>query len=123
MVAVSMVCFNPSIGLTSVPTVKGYTTAFVDVVFQSLDRAYKRSDREVKSSLGEKKLFQSLDRAYKRSDLAKIKGLLCNQWFQSLDRAYKRSDTTNGSQERLSGSLGFNPSIGLTSVPTPFQSR
>src|SRR5712692_1042511 len=37
--------------------------------------------------------------------------------FQYLHRAYKRSDLMEGPQPRQSSS-SFNPSIGLTSVPT-----
>src|SRR6266849_5178460 len=36
--------FNPSIGLTSVPTVEGNTAPGLPAPFQSLNRAYKRSD-------------------------------------------------------------------------------
>ncbi len=87
-------------------------------------------------------LFQSLNRAYKRSDLDQGYPLLnfsirfnpsigltsvptqfLSQGsppysvFQSLNRAYKRSDVDkyNAVDKRVSG---FNPSIGLTSVPT-----
>ena len=60
--------FNPSIGLTSVPThVLALCTAD-DLKFQSLDRAYKRSDWITDILQVACMKFQSLDRAYKRSD-------------------------------------------------------
>src|SRR5712692_7322437 len=63
-------------------------------------------------------MFQSLNRAYKRSDaLQTIRLTPGDDMFQSLNRAYKRSDEYNGRRVRLDTD-GFNPSIGLTSVPT-----
>ncbi len=62
-------CFNPSIGLTSVPTAIWTWSSTDNGKFQSLNRAYKRSDQAdqlgVAFDVGE---FQSLNRAYKRSD-------------------------------------------------------
>ncbi len=135
--------------------------------FQSLNRAYKRSDTPVcvaslytivvsipqsglqafrprgwprRSRLG--RGFQSLNRAYKRSDHRRsVVRHLVLRWFQSLNRAYKRSDgrpahqrpEVNAVSIPQSGlqafrriddlkarfeSRSFNPSIGLTSVPT-----
>ncbi len=87
-------CFNPSIGLTSVPTASWFAGGSVTLKFQSLNRAYKRSDQYSPSARSHTTIaFQSLNRAYKRSDIVILFVLLI----------------------RLSR---FNPSIGLTSVPT-----
>src|SRR6266852_5023759 len=111
--------------------------------FQSLNRAYKRSDAESLKPRLKPGQFQSLNRAYKRSDPASYPSAPNDyKKFQSLNRAYKRSDgalvnprgTTghvsipqSGLQAfrhlefaaNTSGLACFNPSIGLTSVPTP----
>ncbi len=135
--------FNPSIGLTSVPTqplIPPWTKINVVSIpqsglqafrhsggsvrhlyvlsFQSLNRAYKRSDPTNDTTRPLRgMMFQSLNRAYKRSDNGKVRGLICRScvsipqsglqafrlgwnfkyWlpylvFQSLNRAYKRSD-------------------------------
>src|SRR5216684_2229094 len=55
--------FNPSIGLTSVPTSQRDDQRDHLAWFQSLNRAYKRSDRGVRSGRDVKQLFQSLNRA------------------------------------------------------------
>jgi len=110
--------FNPSIGLTSVPT---KTNIIHDLsqerMFQSLNRAYKRSDRHTpwgcanltNVSIPQSGLqafrqglaallrfyprqFQSLNRAYKRSDPQPRRRYQNPCQFQSLNRAYKRSD-------------------------------
>jgi len=61
--------------------------------------------------------FQSLNRAYKRSDIVEdYEDSQVAALFQSLNRAYKRSDTPKSAP--TSNNSGFNPSIGLTSVPT-----
>jgi len=63
-------------------------------------------------------VFQSLNRAYKRSDTALL--VLLDQLmevFQSLNRAYKRSDAAVFRRAPYRH-YSFNPSIGLTSVPT-----
>ncbi len=135
-------------------------------MFQSLVRAYKRSDDrspcakrcQVVVSIPRSGLqafrrfpsrslkvimfmFQSLVRAYKRSDYQRSRSLPSPLSFQSLVRAYKRSDIHKRIRKRSSilvsiprsglqafrlenrtvSSLGgkrFNPSFGLTSVPT-----
>ncbi len=137
-------CFNPSIGLTSVPTMQSLSCAYfahaVSIpqsglqafrpslaangtfnagLFQSLNRAYKRSD----ASDGHVPawgavVFQSLNRAYKRSDPTRPIGAVYALQFQSLNRAYKRSDLLSNCCIAVSWGC-FNPSIGLTSVPTP----
>ncbi len=85
--------------------------------FQSLNRAYKRSD-DASASVGTPNLlFQSLNRAYKRSDSALLRVEIAASSFQSLNRAYKRSDQWRNLNIRVALSC-FNPSIGLTSVPT-----
>ncbi len=62
--------------------------------------------------------FQSLVRAYKRSDDRHALNCACNKdRFQSLVRAYKRSDEQRR-KEFEERSSSFNPSFGLTSVPT-----
>ncbi len=63
------VSFNPSIGLTSVPTNGQLTSSTKSAMFQSLNRAYKRSDHGTLALLAGRFQFQSLNRAYKRSDL------------------------------------------------------
>src|SRR6266849_2100715 len=110
--------------------------------FQSLNRAYKRSDRKISAigallrgvsipqsglqafrlhTKGSDELsiqgFQSLNRAYKRSDSALLRVEIAASSFQSLNRAYKRSDQWRNLNIRVALSC-FNPSIGLTSVPT-----
>src|SRR6266852_154268 len=110
--------FNPSIGLTSVPATSA-TRASASGEFVSIPQSGLQAFRRVASSfviqsdLG----FQSLNRAYKRSDRRSCPGLigelrcfnpsigltsfptgfsLLSQTFalvfQSLNRAYKRSD-------------------------------
>jgi len=117
-------------------------------LFQSLNRAYKRSDRVLcHTEVIEACKFQSLNRAYKRSDRkisaigALLRGVsipqsglqafrlhtkgsdeLSIQGFQSLNRAYKRSDSTCAVSP-APGCCRFNPSIGLTSVPTTRRPR
>src|SRR6266852_2971301 len=62
--------FNPSIGLTSVPTRHIVLHNACKKLFQSLNRAYKRSDETAQPTFsGYSGAFQSLNRAYKRSDL------------------------------------------------------
>ncbi len=110
--------------------------------FQSLNRAYKRSDSISICHQTWESMFQSLNRAYKRSDICCVPAYPKDRYvsipqsglqafrqseekdfdevtdvFQSLNRAYKRSDhrcpfACQGMRIR------FNPSIGLTSVPT-----
>ncbi len=110
--------FNPSIGLTSVPTSQRDDQRDHLAWFQSLNRAYKRSDRGVRSGRDVKQLFQSLNRAYKRSDqVTRHPFLPPSKRFQSLNRAYKRSDSISR-RASLKPARCFNPSIGLTSVPT-----
>ncbi len=86
--------FNPSIGLTSVPTVNQVNWRGNTVKFQSLNRAYKRSDEDDSLCRAKKASFQSLNRAYKRSDKSEKKRHRVAGGFQSLNRAYKRSDAT-----------------------------
>ncbi len=62
-------------------------------------------------------LFQSLVRAYKRSDGLEKADSLIDPVFQSLVRAYKRSDAVKAMDE-VGIKARFNPSFGLTSVPT-----
>ncbi len=85
-------CFNPSFGLTSVPTLGAAAYAMEAYLFQSLVRAYKRSDFERVFQAPTSQSFQSLVRAYKRSDRMMIEGIRSESRFQSLVRAYKRSD-------------------------------
>ncbi len=87
-------CFNPSIGLTSVPTRHVFFLSDLDdrvSIPQSGLQAFRRV--AVNWHIEDRGLFQSLNRAYKRSDLAR-------------------------SEYPLLNSSSFNPSIGLTSVPT-----
>src|SRR6266849_3542308 len=111
--------FNPSIGLTSVPTASSWACRTPAAKFQSLNRAYKRSDGSMARLLPAGLYsFQSLNRAYKRSDIALL--VLLDQLmevFQSLNRAYKRSDAAVFRRAPYRH-YSFNPSIGLTSVPT-----
>jgi len=111
------------------------------VAFQSLNRAYKRSDDVRAKFPGVRALFQSLNRAYKRSDRSTALRRLRRHLFQSLNRAYKRSDSSATPAAPVVGLVSipqsglqafrrglalslcwtrsrFNPSIGLTSVPT-----
>ncbi len=112
------VCFNPSIGLTSVPTAPTREGIAKPWQFQSLNRAYKRSDPIEPGPPEEAAEFQSLNRAYKRSDQGRgDRGIWRPKRFQSLNRAYKRSDNGDDSPDSIV-IRGFNPSIGLTSVPT-----
>jgi len=110
-------------------------------LFQSLNRAYKRSDMPSKSATKTLILFQSLNRAYKRSDPWSqpisvtsrvvsipqsglqafrlhhplyIKLVLLVSIPQSGLQAFRRSIVCG---QVLPG-FCFNPSIGLTSVPT-----
>ncbi len=112
--------FNPSIGLTSVPT---YTSASASILFsmvsipqsglqafrqskicahsinmlsfQSLNRAYKRSDQDYDHSNQHRSYSVSIPQsglqAFRRYD--RVLHLLAYRWFQSLNRAYKRSDS------------------------------
>ncbi len=88
------------------------------LLFQSLNRAYKRSDdmsayliQEVRSV----SIPQSGLQAFRRSRFSTWQqGAIV---FQSLNRAYKRSDTP-ACGLFVACSISFNPSIGLTSVPT-----
>src|SRR2546428_7570891 len=110
--------FNPSIGLTSVPTTNDPDRVWCPSLFQSLNRAYKRSDTCAVND----ELKASLDVSIPQSGLQAFRpGMLVLAMavagFQSLNRAYKRSDR----EYCRCGTcclLGFNPSIGLTSVPT-----
>ncbi len=61
--------------------------------FQSLNRAYKRSDGNSPFGQNRPDVFQSLNRAYKRSDPGPRRAPRLQYRFQSLNRAYKRSDT------------------------------
>ncbi len=92
-------------------------------LFQSLNRAYKRSDEVTVGPTGMlDKLFQSLNRAYKRSDVDDGLARDRHQVFQSLNRAYKRSDATFIDSVELSyavsipqsGLQAFRPSIKAT---------
>ncbi len=110
--------FNPSIGLTSVPTSLSCSYAALFNTFQSLNRAYKRSDvalLEYKMAINMVSIPQSGLQAFRRWFLL----FLNSPWgkFQSLNRAYKRSDQPGRLQQGVEAG-GFNPSIGLTSVPT-----
>ncbi len=86
-------CFNPSFGLTSVPTVGDQGHRVVRVRFNpsfGLTSVPTKGELEVPSHHPR---FQSLVRAYKRSDA--------------------NSTPLTGAKSRC-----FNPSFGLTSVPT-----
>ncbi len=113
-------CFNPSFGLTSVPTTVRAIDAGVSRLFQSLVRAYKRSDHAgVQTSVYSAQVFQSLVRAYKRSDstvLRQQERMLQVSIPRSGLQAFRRSALAG---DRLCGAR-FNPSFGLTSVPTMF---
>src|SRR6266852_266762 len=85
--------FNPSIGLTSVPTTMTAACCPSPAAFQSLNRAYKRSDQG-------SEIIAQIDPAVSipQSGLQAFRpplsvGLdILNVAFQSLNRAYKRSD-------------------------------
>ncbi len=134
--------FNPSIGLTSVPTTLASLAAREQVAFQSLNRAYKRSDGDGQLVCTMQRLVsipQSGLQAFRRrvismqsSDARRFNpsiGLTSvpthdhpgrqgrHERFQSLNRAYKRSDI-EFLFRFVAKTSGFNPSIGLTSVPT-----
>src|SRR5712692_1868940 len=86
--------------------------------FQSLNRAYKRSDipfpAPVRSS-AVVSIPQSGLQAFRRHLITQTPSV--PEQFQSLNRAYKRSDVRDCWFHN--GDLSsFNPSIGLTSVPT-----
>ena len=87
-------------------------------MFQSLDRAYKRSDLDF-DFLDNQGVIVSIPRsglqAFRRQQQQSTAA--SDAMFQSLDRAYKRSDRSSrsGIEDEHNG---FNPSIGLTSVPT-----
>ncbi len=85
--------FNPSIGLTSVPTGRWQPCR----VWQ--------------------KPFQSLNRAYKRSDGQGLRGLLAC-WSRFNPSIGLTSVPTMCAPSFLAYAPCFNPSIGLTSVPT-----
>src|SRR6266849_3246836 len=133
----------PQSGLQAFRPIWRAIDACQDKMFQSLNRAYKRSDHPRKHRLTRPIMFQSLNRAYKRSDNeATVRRPATCKWFQSLNRAYKRSD--KGVIVPIEGTVtmfqslnraykrsdcrhemrkypirsSFNPSIGLTSVPT-----
>src|SRR6266849_4818698 len=86
-------CFNPSIGLTSVPTTQSMTCSGNKTWFQSLNRAYKRSDM-VPHPLGNVEL----------NGFNPSIGLTSVPTIQDNFQSWM--------------SWRFNPSIGLTSVPT-----
>ncbi len=113
--------FNPSIGLTSVPTQlhcvcplphravsipQSGLQAFRQraqiracsphITFQSLNRAYKRSDRDTKMVIISRVVVsipQSGLQAFRRSRNNVVGEN--SEWFQSLNRAYKRSDASS----------------------------
>src|SRR5713226_943143 len=111
-------CFNPSIGLTSVPTPCVMLPMPADERFQSLNRAYKRSDSiPGDATLCTRQQFQSLNRAYKRSD-----GTRCSQSRIECSVSIPQSGLQAFRLQVLAATASipscFNPSIGLTSVPT-----
>ncbi len=88
-------CFNPSIGLTSVPTRCHPGECYAEGMFQSLNRAYKRSDLT-----GNAEMIGSSQVSIPQSGL------------QAFRLAVALTVTTTYCR--------FNPSIGLTSVPTAY---
>src|SRR6266849_274419 len=110
-------CFNPSIGLTSVPTPFMVMRWQVKQLFQSLNRAYKRSDKLFgrgfmvlrgcfNPSIGltsvptaplmrlppQLRCFNPSIGLTSVPTLYTILSTICYSLFQSLNRAYKRSD-------------------------------
>ncbi len=111
------ISFNPSIGLTSVPTSEKVASGLLTLKFQSLNRAYKRSDGLELYQGKPLDTFQSLNRAYKRSDSGREYGAgatctvsIPQSGLQAFRLIYLLMEIM------LLGC--FNPSIGLTSVPT-----
>src|SRR6266849_4616891 len=88
-----MLRFNPSIGLTSVPTYSGALATGAFTLFQSLNRAYKRSDGE-RVCRGQCHFDVSIPQSGLQAFrlLVVIFAVLSISLFQSLNRAYKRSD-------------------------------
>ncbi len=110
-------CFNPSFGLTSVPTPSACSMKRNIIKFQSLVRAYKRSDSDFTIICSSFEMFQSLVRAYKRSDsvfdrsnIASPSVSIPRSGLQAFRRIYSLLWQLQ--------SECFNPSFGLTSVPT-----
>src|SRR6266849_5888175 len=113
-----MLRFNPSIGLTSVPTYSGALATGAFTLFQSLNRAYKRSDGELvcrgqchfevsipQSGLQAFRPILTIGKVAYNDHvsipqsglqafrlLVVIFAVLSISLFQSLNRAYKRSD-------------------------------
>src|SRR6266849_5068490 len=75
LVSCTKASFNPSIGLTSVPTNATADGTPFCKLFQSLNRAYKRSDKPSPDKEAAVLEFQSLNRAYKRSDPRRRKSM------------------------------------------------
>ncbi len=92
-------------------------------MFQSLNRAYKRSDSSrLSMHSGRILMFQSLNRAYKRSDPRRRPAHQRHHHVsipQSGLQAFRRQQGAPGF--RAPGR--FNPSIGLTSVPTHLSNK
>src|SRR6266849_6479081 len=110
--------FNPSIGLTSVPTCFADVVGFVPDVFQSLNRAYKRSDDirqtnvlNVEQGFNPSIGLTSVPTAYIPCSRYRM---LTVSIPQSGLQAFRRRSKRRSTKDFRS----FNPSIGLTSVPT-----
>ncbi len=118
LLAFNPVSFNPSIGLTSVPTHSLVTEQIATQVFQSLNRAYKRSDvvHEIPPQTQMYSFNPSigLTSVPTHSISPNNSGLPVVSIPQSGLQAFRHLDVQRG-KEAYSG---FNPSIGLTSVPT-----
>src|SRR5712692_2240505 len=115
--AVAFPSFNPSIGLTSVPTTVQLIADSVEAQFQSLNRAYKRSDLHSHGRANSEYCFNPSIGLTSVPTISFDGSAEKNAEFQSLNRAYKRSDDSVNFASSSDDS-SFNPSIGLTSVPT-----
>jgi|SRR6266852_2843275 len=133
-----MLRFNPSIGLTSVPTYSGALATGAFTLFQSLNRAYKRSDGELvcrgqchfevsipQSGLQAFRPILTIGKvAYNDRVSIPQSGLqafrhrnpFCAPYsplsFQSLNRAYKRSDPDHPRAKLVSAGVSI-PQSGL----------
>ena len=85
-------CFNPSIGLTSVPTPSSYAYELRGDVSipQSGLQAFRPHIRHLSLFRRLVSIPQSGLQAFRLPEMGIAKGT--RQWFQSLNRAYKRSD-------------------------------
>ncbi len=111
--------FNPSIGLTSVPTLdstRGEIVSRAVSIPQSGLQAFRPIDIYGTWQMNES--FQSLNRAYKRSDGALVHRKSAS-WRVSIPQSGLQAFRQRMLHDRQWQRSCFNPSIGLTSVPTP----